>query len=122
MAAEKGGASRLELCSNLLEGGTTCSFGMLRLVKSCVGIPIHVLIRPRSGDFLYSKEELEVMMEDIRMTKQEGGEGVVLGILTPQGDVNTCFCQPHYYGPLWNSAFKAIAESLSGTFFGRNIS
>ena len=90
-AAELGymaGADRIELCSNLELGGTTPSPGQLRCVKKNLIIPVHVLIRPRGGDFVYSESELEEMIESIEYCRSIGVEGVVFGILTPEGRVD----------------------------------
>jgi copper homeostasis protein len=87
-AAEQGGADRVELCDNLLEGGTTPSAGCIKVTRRGLKIGLQVIIRPRGGDFLYSTQELEVMREDIRMAKELGADGVVLGCLTPDGDVD----------------------------------
>ncbi|MBL3656280.1 copper homeostasis protein CutC [Fulvivirga sediminis] len=86
--AQTGGADRVELCDNLFEGGTTPSAGMIKLVREKVSIGLMVMIRPRGGDFLYSEEEFEVMKEDIKVAKSLGVDGVVFGLLTPQGDVD----------------------------------
>ena len=86
--AEKGGASRLELCSNLVEGGTTPSLGLLKVIKAKVNIPIYVMIRPRGGDFVYSEDDFLVMKEDLILLKQNGADGIVFGILTPEGDID----------------------------------
>ncbi|KAL4267930.1 Copper homeostasis protein cutC [Pleurotus pulmonarius] len=88
--AIEGGADRLELCGNLgLGGGTTPSMGLYKRVhKIADGIPIMVMIRPRTGDFLYSESELEVMVEDIRAFKRRGARGVVFGVLTKEGRVD----------------------------------
>ena len=86
-AAERGGADRVELCANLLEGGTTPSAGTIRLARE-IKIGLHVMIRPRGGDFLYSPEEIAVMSEDIRMAKELGADGIVLGCLSAEGAVN----------------------------------
>ena len=86
--AEEGGADRIELCENLSEGGTTPSYGLLLKTRQQVSIPIHVLIRPRAGDFLYSDLEFEVMKEDIKLCKELGFEGVVIGILKADGSVD----------------------------------
>lgn len=80
--AEKGGAFRVELCSNLMEGGTTPSLGMFRVIKQRSPIPVFVMIRPRGGDFLYTEDEFEVMKEDVKVFKEAGADGVVFGILT----------------------------------------
>lgn len=87
-AAVLAGASRLELCSALDVGGLTPSLGMLRMVKRAVTIPVYVMIRPRSGDFLYEEEELEVMEEDTKCLKSEGADGFVFGILKEDGTVD----------------------------------
>jgi copper homeostasis protein len=79
--AEKGGADRIELCSELAVGGVTPSYGLLKMIKEQVKIPVHVLIRPRSGDFTYSKTEFEVMLRDIQSCVELGFEGIVSGIL-----------------------------------------
>jgi copper homeostasis protein len=81
VAAERGGAQRIELCSDLSSGGITPSAELMRAARRHVNIPIHILIRPRAGDFSYSDHELEIMRNDIQAAKQFGMDGVVLGIL-----------------------------------------
>lgn len=81
MNAEKAGAHRIELCSELAVGGITPSFGLLEKVIKDISIPVHVLIRPRSGDFTYSKEEFEIMKTNIKLCKDLGCTGIVSGIL-----------------------------------------
>lgn len=84
-AAWEGGADRIELCQNLIIGGTTPSPHLFRQIRSRNSIRIHVLIRPRFGDFLYSEEEIQVMVEEIKMYREMGAEGTVVGALTPDG-------------------------------------
>ncbi|XP_039631001.1 copper homeostasis protein cutC homolog [Polypterus senegalus] len=86
--AERGGASRIELCSSLLEGGITPSIGLLQVVKQYVQIPVFTMIRPRGGDFLYSDRELEVMKTDIHLCKSNGADGLVFGALTEDGRID----------------------------------
>ncbi len=86
--AEKGGATRVEFCQNLENGGTTPSFGQLQLARKLVNIGIHVLIRPRGGDFLYTEEEVLEMIADIQLCKELGMDGVVIGILNADGYVD----------------------------------
>lgn len=90
VAAARGGADRLELCGNLaLGGGTTPSLGLFRRIRQTVrNVPIMVMIRPRTGDFCYNPTEFEVMLEDIRIFKEEGATGVVFGVLTADGEVD----------------------------------
>src|SRR5256885_4769372 len=89
LAAARGGAHRIELCANLIEGGTAPSAGTLAVCRSQLDIPIFVLIRPRCGDFLYSAAELAVMLEDIRRAKEAGAQGIVTGVLRADGDMDT---------------------------------
>lgn len=86
-AAERGGAGRIELCSDLLEGGVTPSAGLIESVRETIKIGLHVMIRPRGGDFCYGDGEFEVMRRDIINAKQQGADGVVFGILDMDGRV-----------------------------------
>lgn len=86
--AEAAGADRVELCDNLLEGGTTPTAGTIRVVRKNIGIPVNIIIRPRGGDFLYSDYDYEIMSESIRIAKDEGVNGVVLGILLRDGHID----------------------------------
>lgn len=88
VAAEKGGAQRVELCCALLEGGLTPSAGAIDLARERLRIGLNVIIRPRGGDFLYTDAEHEVMLRDVDTAKELGADGVVIGVLTPSGDVD----------------------------------
>ncbi len=88
VAAECGGAQRIELVNSLVEGGLTPSLGLIRAVRSRIKIGVYVMIRPRAGDFIYSDDELAIMREDIGLAVQNKADGVVLGILTADGDVD----------------------------------
>jgi copper homeostasis protein len=88
VAAERGGAQRIELCSDLLEGGITPSLGLLQAVRAGISLPLHVIIRPRGGDFCYSEEEFDIMQRDSEIAKRAGADGIVLGILLPSGRVD----------------------------------
>src|SRR5680860_614160 len=79
--AEKAGGHRIELCSELAVGGITPSYGLLKAVRDTISIPVHVLIRPRSGDFSYSDGEFEIMKSDIETCVNMGFEGIVSGVL-----------------------------------------
>jgi len=87
--AEASGAGRIELCSALVEGGVTPSAGLIDSVCRNTGIKLHVLIRPRSGDFLYTDNEFSVMRRDIDMAGELGADGIVTGILNSDGTIDT---------------------------------
>lgn len=86
--AQAMGATRIELCANPSEGGTTPSHGMIEQAKKTCSIPVFPIIRPRGGDFLYTKEEFEAMKTDIKTCLSLGCEGVVIGMLLPDGSVD----------------------------------
>ena len=89
VAAEQGGATRVELCAALLEGGLTPSAGTIAITRAQVSIGLQVMIRPRGGDFLYSDTEFASMKHDIELAKQLGSNGVVFGLLTAAGDIDS---------------------------------
>jgi copper homeostasis protein len=106
LAAQAGGAGRIELCGNLDEGGTTPSYGVLAVVRERLRIPLFVLIRPRVGDFLYEEFELESMRRDIQACKELGCDGIVIGALDADGAVDVANCRE----------LIAAAGSMSVTF------
>lgn len=89
MSAQEAGADRIELCANLSEGGTTQSYGTIITAREKLDIELNVIIRPRGGDFLYSEQEIDIMKKDIMMCRDIGIDGIVLGILNPDGTINT---------------------------------
>ena len=105
-AARNGGAARVELCSALEIGGITPSVGLIKEARHIDGIALNVLIRPRGGDFLYNESEVATMEQDIVAARQCGADGVVIGALTADGDVDVQVC---------NRLIKA-AEGMSITF------
>lgn len=88
LAAQAGGAQRVELCDNLAEGGTTPSAGMIALTRQQLSIDLNVIIRPRGGDFCYSHLEFAVMKHDVLLAKQLGANGIVIGLLNPDGTID----------------------------------
>jgi len=88
LAAQRGGAQRVELCGDLVEGGTTPSAGLIESVRRKVNLGLHVIIRPRGGDFCYSTDEFEAMKRDVLTAKQLNADGVVFGILKEDGHID----------------------------------
>jgi len=88
IAAEEGGADRLELVANLPEGGVTPSAGVIAAVRRATRLPLYVMIRPRGGSFHFSPAEVDAMVEDARIARELGADGLVIGALTPQGAVD----------------------------------
>ena len=86
--AYENGADRIELCDNLLEGGTTPSYGTIKNSVSNISIPINVIIRPRSGNFIYSDEEFEIMLDDIKICKDLMVNGIVYGVLNNENKID----------------------------------
>ena len=105
--AQRGGADRVELCAGIPEGGTTPSYGDVVVARRLLTTTkLHVIIRPRGGDFLYSDLEKEIMLEDVRMARRLGVDGVVFGVLTAEGDVDMDFMRQ----------LMAESEGMSVTF------
>ncbi|MBK5271819.1 MAG: copper homeostasis protein CutC, partial [Bacteroidia bacterium] len=87
-SAVEGGADRIELCTNLAEGGTTPSYGTIKQCREAFDVLLCPIIRPRGGDFLYRKEEYEVMVKDVKLCKQLGCDGIVIGLLNMDGTID----------------------------------
>lgn len=93
VAAIKGGASRIELCSSLSEGGLTPSMGFYKIAKKLSkNVPIHILIRPRGGDFLYDENEIEIMAQDCEIFANSGANGLVFGCLDKNAEIDVLAC------------------------------
>lgn len=93
IAARDGGAQRIELCAALEIGGITPSAGIIAEARKVEGLALNVIIRPRGGDFLYNSYEAESMIYDIQLCKKLGADGVVIGALTADGDIDTALCR-----------------------------
>ena len=87
-SAVEGGADRIELCANLAEGGTTPSYAHIKKCREAFDIALFPIIRPRGGDFLYTKDEFEIMKNDIKLCKELGCEGIVIGLLNMDGTID----------------------------------
>jgi len=88
LEAQNNGANRIELCENLAVGGTTPSYGTVKICLEKLNIPIFPMIRARGGNFIYSKDEIEIMKEDIKIFKELGVKGIVLGCLTSENEID----------------------------------
>lgn len=88
VSAARGGAMRLELCANLMIGGTSPDEDLFRMVREQVSVPVRVLLRPRCGDFLYSENEFALLCRQVKRFAALGADGVVIGVLTPAGDLD----------------------------------
>jgi len=86
--AQDAGAHRIELCQELSVGGITPSYGLLKQVRDTLSIPVFVLIRPRSGNFVYTEDELDIMKQDIQLCKDLGFQGIVSGVLNPNNTID----------------------------------
>ena len=105
-AAKAAGADRVELCADLLEGGITPSRGMIRQARTIEGVGLHVIIRPRGGDFLFDDDEFAAMRGDIETAKAEGADGVAIGLLSATGEIDVARTRE----------LIALARPLSVTF------
>ena len=105
-AAQAAGAHRVELCADLFEGGITPSRGTIRQARTVAGIGLHVIVRPRGGDFVFDDDEMAAMLADVETARAEGADGVVIGVLEADGRVDVAR----------NRALMAAAGPLSVTF------
>lgn len=108
LAASRGGAQRIELCTALSADGLTPSAALIAAARAILGLKLHVLIRPREGDFVYTPSEEAVMMADIGLAADLGADGVVIGALTAEGEIDIPMCM--------RLASKAAAKGLQVTF------
>ncbi len=106
LAAQEGGATRVELCDNLSDGGTTPSYAQIKIARALLSIQLYPIIRPRGGDFLYSDLEYSLMTEDIKICKSLGCDGVVIGILKADGSIDKERC----------AALVELAKPMKVTF------
>lgn len=106
IAAQEGGANRVELCDNLMEGGTTPGPGAILSARGRLSIGLHVMVRPRGGDFVYNEIELESMRTDVGFCRDNGVDGVVFGFLKSYGDIDVELVKE----------FVALARPMSVTF------
>ncbi len=88
-SAVAGGADRIELCANLAEGGTTPTYGTIKQCREAFSVLIYPIIRPRGGDFLYTEEEFSIMLNEVKLCKELGCDGVVIGMLNRDGRIDT---------------------------------
>jgi copper homeostasis protein len=87
-SAAEGGVDRIELCANLAEGGTTPSYGTIKQCRESFDVLLYPIIRSRGGDFLYTKEEFDIMLKDVKLCKELGCDGVVIGLLNTDGSID----------------------------------
>ena len=115
LIAQAAGAHRIELCDNPSEGGTTPSYGFIKAAREKLTIELYPIIRPRGGDFLYSETEFEIMKADVQICKNLGCNGVVIGILLADGEVDKERCKQlvdiaYPMGVTFHRAFDRIAD------------
>ena len=130
LAAQEGGAVRVELCENLNEGGTTPSYAAIARARELLKIKLYVLIRPRCGDFLYTDLEYEIMLADAKHCLEAGCDGIVTGILNADGSIDKARSKPfadmaklfnagatfHRAFDMCNDQFKALDEIVEMGF------
>ena len=118
LAAKRGGADRLELCADLIVGGTTPSLPLLRQIKAETGLPVRALLRPRFGDFCYDHWELAQMEQSAAELVEAGADGIVTGVLTPAGELDVDALQPIYAAAqqAGRSAGRPVALTLHRAF------
>lgn len=120
LAAARGGAQRVELCSALALGGLTPSLGFINQAVKVKGLRVHVLIRPREGDFVYTADEVDVMLSDIDAAARAGAHGVVIGALLPDGSIDSEACRvmvdrakSHGLSVTFHRAFDRASDPLT---------
>jgi len=118
LAAQAGGAGRVELCGNLADGGVTPSCGLIAAARDHLRIPLYVLVRPRGGDFLYDEAEFDVMYRDVEACVRLGCDGVVIGMLDADGGVDVARCRTlleaaGQLGITFHRAFDAVRDPAS---------
>jgi len=116
MVAQESGADRIELCDNPSDGGTTPSYGLIKAARQKLSIELYPIIRPRGGDFLYTDDEFRVMLDDIKLCKELGCDGIVTGILDPDGNIDKKRCQQitalaYPLGVTFHRAFDRVNDS-----------
>ena len=116
-SAIEGGADRIELCANLAEGGTTPSYGTIKHCREAFAVSLYPIIRPRGGDFLYTKDEFEIMWQEVKLCKQLGCDGIVIGLLNMDGTIDrvrtsTLIEAAYPMGVTFHRAFDRCKESF----------
>lgn len=114
MIAQKAGAHRIELCDNPADGGTTASYGFVKAAREKLQIELFPIIRPRGGDFFYSEDEFTIIKNDVRVCKELGCDGIVIGILTKDGKVDKkkCSLLVEYVYPLGVTFHRAFDRTV----------
>jgi copper homeostasis protein len=114
MIAQKAGAHRIELCDNPADGGTTASYGFVKAAREKLQIELFPIIRPRGGDFFYSEDEFTIIKNDVRVCKELGCDGIVIGILTKDGKVDKLKCSllVEYAYPLGVTFHRAFDRTV----------